>query len=125
MRMQIPFVKALQACKNGDSIPFLVQSDDGKVQLEGFLSCDKSHFNLLKLKGVLNGTITLICDRSGEEYEKMLDESLEFYLSDGVVHLESENFEDIIECENGNIDLDAILSSELEMIRCDYHTKDD
>ena len=71
--MQIPFAKALQVCKNGENIPFLVQSNDEKVQLEGFLSCDKSHFNLLKLKGILSGTITLICDRSGEEYEKMLD----------------------------------------------------
>lgn len=123
--MQIHFAKALQVCKNGENIPFLVQSNDEKVQLEGFLSYDKSHFNLLKLKGILSGTITLICDRSGEEYEKMLDESLEFYLSDGIVHLESENFEDIIECEKGNIDLDAILIGELEMIRCDYHTKDD
>lgn len=123
--MQIPFAKALQVCKNGENIPFLVQSNDEKVQLEGFLSYDKSYFNLLKLKGILSGTITLICDRSGEEYEKMLDESLEFYLSDGIVHLESENFEDIIECEKGNIDLDAILIGELEMIRCDYHTKDD
>ena len=54
-----------------------------------------------------------------------MDESLEFYLSDGVVHLESENFEDIIECEKGNIDLNEILNGELEMIRCDYHIKED
>ena len=123
--MQITFAKALQTCKNGDTIPFLIESDDKKVQLEGFLSCDRNHFNLLKLKGILSGTVTLICDRSGEEYEKTLDESLEFYLSDGVVHLESENFEDIIECEKGNIDLNEILNGELEMIRCDYHIKED
>ncbi|WP_299550029.1 hypothetical protein [uncultured Helicobacter sp.] len=123
--MQLAFQKAFQTCKNGEKIPFLVQSDDKKARLEGILFYDKSHFNLLKLNGILKGNITLICDMSGEEYEKALNESLEFYLSDGIVNLDNEHFEDIIECENGKIDLSEILNGELEIIRCDYHTKND
>lgn len=123
--MQLAFQKAFQTCKNGEKIPFLVQSDDKKAQLEGVLFYEKGHFNLLKLKGILKGSITLICDISGEEYEKILNEPLEFYLSDGIINLDNENFEDVIECENGNINLSDILNGELEIIRCDYHTKDD
>ncbi|EEO25603.1 hypothetical protein [Helicobacter winghamensis] len=123
--MQLAFQKAFQTCKNGEKIPFLVQSDDKKAQLEGVLFYEKGHFNLLKLKGILKGSITLICDISGEEYEKILNEPLEFYLSDGIINLDNENFEDVIECENGNINLSEILNGELEIIRCDYHTKDD
>lgn len=70
--MQLAFQKAFQTCKNGEKIPFLVQSDDKKAQLEGVLFYEKGHFNLLKLKGILKGSITLICDISGEEYEKYL-----------------------------------------------------
>ncbi|WP_279127514.1 hypothetical protein [Helicobacter winghamensis] len=123
--MQLAFQKAFQTCKNGEKIPFLVQSNDKKAQLEGVLFYEKGHFNLLKLKGILKGSITLICDISGEEYEKILNEPLEFYLSDGIINLDNENFEDVIECENGNINLSEILNGELEIIRCDYHTKDD
>lgn len=121
--MCIPFFKALQACKNKEKIPFYVESNDKKVQLEGILSCDKMHFNWLKLSGILRGEITLTCDISGEEYIKVLNEPLEFYLSDGIVSLNGEDFEDIVECESGNIDFNEILRSELEMIRCDYHIK--
>ncbi|TLD84496.1 hypothetical protein LS70_002815 [Helicobacter sp. MIT 11-5569] len=123
--MQLAFQKVFQACKNGEKIPFFVESDDRKAQLEGILSYDNSHFNLLKLNGILKGSITLICDISGEEYEKTLNEPLEFYLSDGFVNLDNEHFEDVVECENSSINFKEILHGELEMIRCDYHTKDD
>ena len=65
----------------------------------------------------------MICDLSGETYFQNLNEVLDFYLSDGVISLESGNFSDIVECESGMIDLEEILRSELEMIRCDYHIK--
>lgn len=121
---QIPFLKAFQTCKNGEKIPFSVMSADKKVRLEGFLSYDAKHFNLLKLSGILIGSVVLTCDLTGEDYEKALNEPLEFYLSDGIVNLDSEHFEEIVECVLGNIDFDEILRSELEMIACDYHAKD-
>lgn len=123
--MQLSFPKIFQICKNGEKVPFFVKSDDYKTSLEGVLSYDGAYSNFIKLNGILKGKITLVCDASGEEYEKTLDESLEFYLSDGMVHLNNESFEEIIECENGKIDLNEILRSELEMICCDYHRKDD
>ncbi|TLD86496.1 hypothetical protein [Helicobacter sp. MIT 05-5294] len=120
---KVAFAKVFQTCKNGDKFPFCVESDEAK--LEGVLSFSSNHSNLLKLEGILSGTITLICDVSGEEYVKTLEEPLEFYLSETIVSLDNEHFEEIVECENGVIDFNEILCGELEMIRCDYHTKDE
>ena len=65
----------------------------------------------------------LVCDLSGEEYLDTLDNEVSFYLSNGKVSLDNEHFEEVVECENGSIDLEEILRGELEMIRCDYHIK--
>lgn len=119
---KVAFAKAFQVCRNGEKFLFCVESD--KAKIEGALSYHPSHSNLLKFEGVLSGTITLVCDLSGEEYIKTLDEPLEFYLSEGIVSLDNRHFEEVIECEKGIIDFDEILHSELEMIRCDYHSKD-
>ncbi len=121
---KLSFSKALQTCKSGEEIPFHIESADKKVCLDGSLSHSKTHPELLKLQGILKGAIALICDRSGEEYEKSLNESLRFYLSDGIVHLDCEHFEEIYECLSGVIDFNEILDNELEMIRCDYHIKE-
>lgn len=118
---KIAFAKVFQSCKNGEKFSFCIEKDQAKLQ--GSLSYDKAHPDRLKLKGVLSGSITLVCDLSGEEYDKILQEDLEFYLSGEIVHLDC--FEEVVECKDGKIDLEEILEGELEMIRCDYHTKDD
>ena len=118
---KIPFIKVFQASKNGDRIPFSLIND--KVTFSGDLSVERNS-PYVKLHGSLKGEILLVCDLSGEEFLKPLDEALDFYLSDGYVSLDSEHFDDVIECKNGMIDLQEILQSELEMIRCDYHTKE-
>ena len=117
---KVAFAKAFQVCRNGEKLPFCVEKEGAKLQ--GSLSYDKTHPNRLKLKGVLSGSITLICDLSGEEYDKALQEDLEFYLSGEIVHLDS--FEEVVECKGGEINFEEILEGELEMIRCDYHTKE-
>ncbi|GEM_PF-713441 len=117
---KIPFSKVFQVCKNGEKLPFRVELEG--VVLEGFLSL-KNALGLVRLEAFLKGQTPLICDLSGETYFQNLNEVLDFYLSDGVISLESGNFSDIVECESGMIDLEEILRSELEMIRCDYHIK--
>ena len=119
---KIPFNRAFQSCKNGEKIPFFIEKD--AIKFEGVLAYDSSHREFIKLCGTIRGTIELICDLSGESYNERLNEDLEFYLSNGQIDLDSEHFEDIVECENGQIDLEEILRSELEMIRCDYHIKE-
>ena len=48
---------------------------------------------------------------SGESYNEDLNEDLEFYLSNGQIDLDSEHFEDSVECENGKIDVEEIIRS--------------
>ncbi|PZT47596.1 hypothetical protein B6S12_08175 [Helicobacter valdiviensis] len=125
---KIPFARALQTLRNEQKIPFCIDFKENSkdvIKLEGFLSSCEYDTRLLKFQARLSGQIELVCDMSGQEYLKDLDENLEFYLSDGIFCCETENFEEIIECENGMIDFLEILRSELEMIRCDFHTKDD
>ncbi|CAM2949245.1 hypothetical protein [Helicobacter burdigaliensis] len=126
---KIPFARALQTLRNEQKIPFCFdfKSENGKdnVVLEGALTPCEYDTRLLKFNARLSGELELVCDISGQEYIKTLDEKLEFYLSEGIFVCESENFEEIIECENGMIDFSEILRSELEMIRCDFHSKED
>ena len=117
---KVPF-SLFQTCKNNQKIPFTVTLEG--ATLEGSL-LPKSSSSLIKLSAILKGEIELICDLSGEKYFQTLNESLDFLLSDGIVNLNDGHLQDIIECENGIIDLQEILRSELEMIRCDYHIKD-
>ena len=119
---KILFNRAFQSCKNGEKILFFIELYAKKI--EGDLAYTISHREFIKHCGTIRGTIELICDLSGESYNEELNDDLEFYLSNGQIDLDSEHFEDIVECENGQIDLEEILRSELEMIRCDYHIKE-
>lgn len=121
MASKIPFLRAFQACRNGEKIPFSLQKDS--VKFEGFLSYDRSYRDFIRLDASLQGEMELVCDLSGEEYLETLDNEVSFYLSNGKVSLDNEHFEEVVECENGSIDLAEILRGELEMIRCDYHIK--
>lgn len=123
LKNKIPFTKVFQSSKAGGKIDFLIEEEG--VKCSGELFCDESFPDFVRLKGKLQGKITLICDLSGEEFVKTLDEDLAFYLSDGFITLDNEHFDDVFECSGGIIDLAAILKSELEMIRCDYHIKEE
>lgn len=83
---------------------------------------------LYEFKAHLGGEITLICDHSGEEYQKPLDEDLVLYISNGVWDSQSQSdlmteF-DVIEFFDGFIDFEYILQSEINSIKMDYHIKE-
>lgn len=75
---------------------------------------------LIMLKGHINGTLSLPCDLCAENFDTILDEELEFLLSDGIFNGHDEDY-DVVESLTGMIDINEILSSELESIRSDYH----
>jgi len=81
------------------------------------------HFKrgLIMLDGHISGTLTLPCDICAENFDTILDEKLDFLLSDGIYNGHDEEF-DVVESLNGVIDIDELLSSELELIRSDYHS---
>lgn len=86
----------------------------------------KNH-KLFEVKANLIGNIELICDYSGENFLKHLEENLVLYISDGLWDSQSQSLKledfDIIEFFDGFVDLDYILQSEIESIKMDYHTK--
>ncbi|MEA3521749.1 MAG: hypothetical protein U9R50_02110 [Campylobacterota bacterium] len=72
------------------------------------------------LTGHINGTLNVPCDLCAENFDTILDEELKFLLSDGIFNGHDEDY-DVVESLTGMIDINEILSSEIESIRSDYH----
>lgn len=75
--------------------------------------------DLVLCKGKIEGSFPHICDRCGEEFDLDIDEEIELFASDGIY--EKEDSLDIIEFENGILDFDTLLHSEIEAYKSDYH----
>jgi len=73
----------------------------------------------ISLIGELSGNLDLICDRCGKSFNEHIKQPIELMLSQKVIE-EKENL-DIIEFLDGVIDLDYILSSEIDAITCSYN----
>ncbi len=88
------------------------------IDFNGSLSAYKR--NLVRLDGVIQGSLELTCDLCAENYDTILDEKLTILISDGIYQGSDEDF-DVVEIFDGFIDLNEIFISELEMHRSDYH----
>lgn len=110
--MKIEFRKVPQTRKE-----LVVEFDS--VKIEGTF-CKISQ-SLVKIDAVLNGTTQIDCCRCGVTDEIEVDEKLELLLSDGIYKNNNESEELIIEIENGLIDFDEIIQSELNSIKSDYY----
>ena len=75
--------------------------------------------NLISMKAHLSGKISLPCDICAEEFDTMLDDEVELLLSNGIFD-GSDDLLDVVEMSDP-IDMDALLHSEIELIRSDYH----
>ena len=80
------------------------------------------------MEAEIKGSVTLVCDLSGEEFLETLNERVYILFKDGlwksneVNGREYESY-DVIEIFDSHIDLNYILYSELESVRLDYHVK--
>jgi len=99
-------------------LDFEVKSDE--MTFKGYLQYDAD--KLILLKAGLNGEIDVNCDICAEEFRLDIDEDLEFFISDGLYEKREESLLDVVESLDSTIDLEAILSSELELIKSDYHS---
>jgi uncharacterized metal-binding protein YceD (DUF177 family) len=88
------------------------------INFEGTLL--KKDYHKVLLDGTILGSLNLICDRCGIEYQENIDSRLNLTLSDRLV--ETEDDLDIIEFIDAIIDLDFILESEIASIENTYHT---
>ncbi len=94
-----------------------------KVDLEGVTFSGEVTYterNLALLQAVLKGEISLTCDICAEDFATMLHEKIEILISNGVYEGFNERY-DVVEI-NDILDFDALVHSEIELIRNDYHS---
>tara|TARA_B100001063_G_scaffold201362_1_gene194766 strand:+ start:254 stop:631 length:378 start_codon:yes stop_codon:yes gene_type:complete len=109
--MKIEFKKAPQTPKELEVVL-------NSVKIEGTF-CKISQ-SLVKIDAMLIGNTDIDCCRCGKTDNIEVNEKLDFLLSDRIIkNDESEDL--VIEIENGLIDFDEIIQSELEAIKSDYH----
>ena len=109
--MKIEFRKAPQTSKE-------LEIDYNSVKIEGTF-CKISQ-SLVKIDAVLKGSTDIDCCRCGIAEVIEVDEELHLLLSDGVYKKDESEYL-VIEVENGLIDFNEIIESELNSIKSDYH----
>ena len=109
--MKIEFRKVPQTPKE-------LQFDYNSVKIEGIF-CKISQ-SLTKVEANLSGITDIDCCRCGKTDNITLDENLEFLICDGIFK-GNETDDLVIEIENGVIDFDEIIESELQSIKSDYY----
>lgn len=109
--MKIEFRKVPQTSKE-------LEIDYNSVKIEGTF-CKISQ-SLVKVDAVLKGSTDIDCCRCGITEVIEVDEELHLLLSDGVYKKDESEYL-VIEVENGLIDFDEIIESELNSIKSDYH----
>jgi len=80
---------------------------------------------LILLKANLQGIILKDCDVCAEEFTMPLDEKIELFISDGMYKDEDGINLDVIESFDGEVEIEELLHSEVELIRSDYHSCDE
>ncbi len=103
--------------KHLNAIPLEFDVIVGDVSFRGTLVHKKG--KIAQLNGTISGTIQIACDLCAEVVERVLDEELSFYLSDGIIS-ENEDELDIVEITTPMIDMEELLNSEIELIKSDY-----
>ena len=88
------------------------------VEIEGTFC--KISPTLVKIDAVLKGNTEIDCCRCGVTNTVSLNEEEKFLISDGI-YKDNESEDLVIEIENGSIDFDEIIQSELESIKSDYY----
>ncbi len=78
---------------------------------------------LVKIDATLRGNSHITCDRCSKENDITLNEKLDFLISDGVYKNQTDEL--VVEIEDGFIDFDEIIHSELSSIQSDYHICDE
>ena len=99
-------------------LDFDIKSDE--ITFKGYLQYHAG--KLILLHADLKGIIDSECSQCGEEIKLPVDETIEFFVSDGLYEDEDNIELDVVESFDSTADLDEILHSELELIKSDYHS---
>lgn len=90
-----------------------------EVNFKGYLEYHLGKLILLRAK--LKGFVLKPCDYCAQEFKLSLDEEIEFFISDGIYESEDNIDLDVVESFTGNVDMQELLRSEIELIKSDYH----
>jgi hypothetical protein len=99
-------------------LDFELKSD--KIIFKGYLEYHSG--KLILLRADLSGLLEVACDICADDFDLEVHEEVEFFISDGI-YKDTDNIEfDVVESFNSIVDLEELLSSEIELIRSDYHS---
>jgi len=98
-------------------LDFEVVSDE--ITFKGCLEYHSAKLILLKAK--ISGTLLKSCDICAEDFNLEVDEDVEFFINDGIFEDDGSIELDVVESFDGNIDIEELLNSEIELIKSDYH----
>ncbi len=98
-------------------LDFNIESND--IVFKGSLKYDIE--NLVFFEATITGSIDLDCYLCAESFALPLDESVKFFISKGVYSGINEEY-DVVESIDGNIDLEELLNSEIELIKSGYYS---
>jgi len=101
-------------------LDFEVKSDE--ITFKGCLEYHGGKLILLKAK--LHGFLKRPCDTCAEEFKMLIDEEVEFFISDGVFESDGNMDLDVVESFTGDVTIEELLDSEVELIKSDYHSCD-
>jgi len=89
------------------------------ITIKGYLQYDDN--KLILLDAMLSGAIETECAVCGDEYELDVEEKLKFYVSDGIYKDENNALIDVVETKGGELDIEELLHSEIEILKSDYN----
>ena len=99
-------------------LDFSLKSED--ILFKGYLEYHKG--KLILLSADMKGSLRTQCDFCGDEFCMDLSEKIEFLISDGLYEDDGSLDLDVIESFDGQVDMEELLHSEIELIKSDYHS---
>ena len=102
-------------------LDFEVKSDE--ITFKGYLEYHGGKLILLKAK--LSGFLVKPCDTCAEEFKMPVNEDVSFFISDGIFEDDNSIDLDVVESFSGEVEIEELLHSEMELIKSDYHSCDE
>ncbi len=102
-------------------LDFEIKSNE--ITFKGYLQYHGG--KLILLHADLKGVLDTECSQCGEELKLPIDEAVEFFVSDGLYGDDANIDLDVVESFDSTANLDELLSSEIELIKSDYHSCDE
>jgi len=100
--------------------PLDFELKSNEITFKGYLKYHTGRLFLLKAD--LTGFLIKDCDSCAEEFKMPIDESVEFFICDGIYENGNDIEFDVVEVLNGIADMQELLNSEIELVRSDYHS---